>query len=822
MRFDCKKFIGVVVLSIFWAGMPGLMAKAESDYLSMAKEALKDGVYDVAEGFARKALKQEQNLEAIFTIARIYIAQKKAMDAVKMLSQVNADSISSDEKGRLYFLLGMAYEIAGDNEKAADLFKNAAMLLSDGQDAAKAVKKMTEAYEKASLIPVAKKALVAFQVEKSIPGLAREQAGFLAAELEYKRGNYDKARGLLEDFIADYPDSAFLPTAYFYLADIYLKQGNQQEALDIYDKMQKAYAGNKQVLTYALEGKIWLNIKNENIDEAKALFQRLISDAKPNNDEVLFIQATIAFKEKDFALAEKALKQLVEDYSDSKWFLPALYWLAESLANQGEYSKAVTFYMRVISNPDTPSRDENLLNDAYYGLAWAYLHQNMYKEAISAFRQLSDISDDDMVKASALCHVADALQEKGSYEEAIEQYQKIEEKYPDGYFSDYITYQIGNCLLKMEDYDKAILTYKEFLGKFPSSSFKQDVIYNLAIAYFNKGAYDETIEALKRLDNSKRMQSHIIYITALSYYNLGRYKNALHLFRALLDKEHDLPNRPDVEYELAWSYYRLGREKEAYKRFRDIVDKYPDEPITQEVLLWLIEDAISSKKFEIARQYIEKFKKRYKSSLLYWTVLYDEAWLSYLKGGKEQAVQGLSYIINTLAEKTQPKEEFSNALLARAYIYKEMGKKDEALADLKRVVDLGLGNLKKAYITMADVYKSMGRIADAIYSLNQALKCLPQTGNASLQFKIGELWQEAGEIGKAIDAYVKVVYSYSGDNELSAKACMRAARLYEKKGDLENAKQLYNKIISMAVPDAQRAKERLAEIKEESGDSKKK
>ena len=777
------------------------------DFLYMAKEALRDKIYDVAENFAKKAIDQTHSIDAVFTLAQVYIEEGKGVKAIEILSDVDKAGLANEEKGGFYGLMGSAYMLLEEYEKAGDFFKRSVPLLDSQEKASDAVKKMYLAYKKAGLISIAKKALLAFQSSQNIPQMAKEQASFLLAEIAYKTGDLAKARQLLDSFITNYPDSAFLPMTYFYLADICVKEGKDEDAMALYDKMEKAYSNNKQVLGYALQGKIWLALKKNDMEKAKALLDKLGKEASVSEDSLLFLKATIAFKNKDYKEAQKGFSEIVDNYKDSQWFLSAMYWLAESLANQGENDKAIELYLDVISRAN--AENQQLVNDAYYGLAWAYLHKGDYKEAMSAFQQLADISDDETVKVSALCHVADTLQEKGNYKEAIEQYQKIEELYPDGYFSDYIAYQIGNCLLKLEDYDGAILAYKEFLEEFNDSSFRQDVIYNLAIAYFNKGNYSSTIDVLKLLPEDKQTQSHIVYITALSYYNMGRYKNALHLFRALLQKEPNLPNRVDVEYELAWSYYRLGREKEAYKRFRDIVEKYPKEAISQEVLLWLIEDAISSKKFEVARQYLQKFEERYPDSVLYWTAMYDRAWLEYLDGKVEKSLKLFSELIERLEGLSDKGEELADARLARAYIYKEQGRKEEALEDLKKVVESGKGNLKKAYIDMADVYEAMGRISDSIYSLSQALKYLPKDGNCALQFRIGALWQSAGEIDKAIDAYMKVIYSYKDDEELVAKACVRAGRLYEKKGDVKNAKQLYNKASLLKGPDAKVALERL-------------
>ncbi|MBF0594790.1 MAG: tetratricopeptide repeat protein [Candidatus Omnitrophica bacterium] len=60
----------------------------------------------------------------------------------------------------------------------------------------------------------------------------------------YQKGRYTQAKELFHEYVAQYPDSAILRIALYYLAHCYQIQGDEKEALVIYNRIIAAYGSD--------------------------------------------------------------------------------------------------------------------------------------------------------------------------------------------------------------------------------------------------------------------------------------------------------------------------------------------------------------------------------------------------------------------------------------------------------------------------------------------------------------------------------------------------------------------------------------------------
>jgi len=84
---------------------------------------------------------------------------------------------------------------------------------------------------------------------------------------------------------------------------------------------------------------------------------------------------------------------------------------------------------------------------------------------------------------------------------------------------------------------------------------------------------------------------------------------------------------------------------------------------------------------------------------------------------------------------------------------------------------------------------------------------------AGIQLKIAEVKEAQGKPDEAVGEYLKVTYVYPEDNALVTKALLRVGTLYENKENFKEALKIYNKVISLNVPEAKFAQERIEWIK---------
>ncbi len=801
-------FLIVVIAVIF----PCLGLTQDAD-LEVARKALEDGFYDIAEGILKKY--SAENLlyqdQARVLLAKVYAKEGKRKSAFKILLEMRSlPDLEPDLRLDVYQTLISLYREVNDLDSALTLAKEM-IDLQDQKIRAKGLELASDIYlskeEYSSAITLLQKF-----IGKDVPRQVREIARFKLAQVYYEKQDLDKAKNLFEHFIYDFPESEYLSSAYFFLGKINYELGHYEEAIEYFDKVSLIYK-NQEWGGYALQGKAWALLRMGKLDQAEEVLKKARMYLGRETDALAFAEGYLALKKGEFKKAIEKFRSVLAKYPDTEWKADIYFGLAESLFHVERYSESYTYYQKAISSLGlTHPLSSDILINAYYGLAWSSLKLGKFKEAIEIFKKISNLTTDEFAKLNALVNVGDVLISMGKYEDAIDHFNELLAKHPDSYYSDYILLQIGIAYMKLKKYDQAILYFKQAIKDYPSSRYTNDLKYNLALACFNLGDFESAIsllEGLKKEHSDESYQPHLDYILATAYFNIKEFKSALHLFRKVLTRLEDEKLKPELEYELAWCYYRLGRKSEAMKRFRDLVDKYPESILAKEVLIWLAEKCISEGKYAQSEVYLKDYIKRYPNSSGIFKVRYDLAWIYAMKGQYNQAVEMFKKYMNVSNNPMQGEYR-----IALAYLLRQKGKYNDALELLRWVIKNEVGLSTKAYEEMSKVYYEMGRLADSAYALEKVAESLTGREKAQYLYQIGKIWEEAGEMDKAVEFYLKVGYNPEVPTSVQSQALLKSARIYERKGDIDKALKLYEKVKVLGGPESKLAQEKLEEYKE--------
>jgi tetratricopeptide (TPR) repeat protein len=90
---------------------------------------------------------------------------------------------------------------------------------------------------------------------------------------------------------------------------------------------------------------------------------------------------------------------------------------------------------------------------------------------------------------------------------------------------------------------------------------------------------------------------------------------------------------------------------------------------------------------------------------------------------------------------------------------------------------------------------------------------IPVREMAGIQMKIAEVKEAQGKFDDAAEEYLKVTYVYPEDSPMVTKALLRVGAIYENKEKFKEALKIYDKVLSMDVPEAKFAQERIDWIK---------
>ncbi|MDD4650188.1 MAG: tetratricopeptide repeat protein, partial [Desulfoplanes sp.] len=157
-------------------------------------------------------------------------------------------------------------------------------------------------------------------------------------------------------------------------------------------------------------------------------------------------------------------------------------------------------------------------------------------------------------------------------------------------------------------------------------------------------------------------------------------------------------------------------------------------------------------------------------------------------------------------------------LLAKAGMEMELGYEDAALRDYGILMQENPGRVpleKQLKLALLGQQKRQWTWAQGILEgLWDKRALVDEQIRAEILFWLGEGAQSQGKLGKALEYYLRLAWSYPGQNIWAVTAMYRAGLIYEKRGEFEAAKRLYSSVLKHSDRASQKkaAKARIASV----------
>jgi TolA-binding protein len=639
-----------------------------------------------------------------------------------------------------------------------------------------------------------------------------KDSSFKIVECLYNLKDYKGLKERIKNYLKIYSkDAATVTYLQFYMAEADYYLDNLDDAIQEYTSVLKANPDPKiQALTRLGQG--WAYLKLKQYKEAESVLQ----DISPENlekrsAEVLLLAKAMLFAGTErFDLAKNTYGELQNLSADQLVLLQASLGKADALYNLTEYKEAIDVYKRALekSEKELSPGSAEIVDKLHYSLAWAYLKQGEFKEAIKEFQKIVKSSDDKIVKVSALCQIGDAYQDSQDYAKAQETYDIILKDYPDSFYVDYVQYQLGLTLLKASNYDGAILSFLTLKKNFPDSKLLDDATYALGLAYFQRQDYNASKEIFQKFQeeySGSSMKAQALYLLGTSLYNLAKFQEAVEVFKNIIRLySQDAELTQKAEYEIADCFYQMGNETEAMERFKQLRSKYPDSSLTAEIMWWLGSYYYRHNELELSRRYFSSLIQDFPKSSLVADAYYALASTFEEESNHEQAIDNFRKVAES------GKADLSGqAAIAIADIYAKEDKSEQAVGAYKDVIRGYPGLTSLVYPKMADLFYKTNDFSQALDYFRKSLEIVPPREMPNMQFRIAESLQAQSKTDEAIEAYLKVSYLYSENSSLTVKALLRVAALYEDKDNSKEAANIYKRIIALNTEEAKYAQERL-------------
>jgi TolA-binding protein len=788
----------------------------EEESFYVAQKAFDDGFYDVAMSLLKRFLdnypSSERASQANLLIGQCYFNQNKFLDALNKFEELLNRSESKDIQDALIYWIAEVHFRGNNFNKAKSYYQ-----------------RIIDDYPNSSYVQAAyyslgwclfqeqkyREAITYFnKLEEKFPAQAQSRDSALKIveclyNLKDYKGLKDKAKSYLKVYAKD-SDKSSVITFYLAEADYYLD--NFADAIEGFSKVIKNSADERiQALASMEMG--WAYLKLKQYNQALQIFTQIKENAleKKSRDVLLLGRAILAFESGNYLEARDVYGQLIQSASETMVAVQAYLGKADAVYNLGEYKTSIGLYKEGLSKAASDASPGEIVDKLHYGLAWAFLKDGEFKEAIREFQKIVKSSEDRIVKASALCQIGDTYQDAGDYVRAQETYDTILKDYAESFYGDYVQYQLGVTLLKQSNYDAAVMSFLTLKKNYPKSKLVDDASYALGLAYFQRQDYNASKEVFQKFleefgDSLLRPQA--MYLLGTSLYNLGAFNEAIETFKNVIrNYSHDVDLVQKSEYEIADCYYRLGNEQEAMNRFNSLRAKYPDSKLAAEIVWWLGQYNYVHNNPTVAKRYFSSLIQDFPKSELITDAYYALGSISTEDAKYEEALEYFQKVLEL-----DKSDLAGQAAVAIADIYIKQDKSGSAVQAYKGVVDRYPHLANVIYPKVGDLFFKNGNFDDALAYYKKSLEVVPLKDTAEIQFKIGETLQSQSRIPDAIEEYLKVAYLYSENKDYAAKALLRVAKIYEDSDNFQEAQAVYKKLVSLEVPESKYAQERIEEI----------
>ncbi|SDB48041.1 Tetratricopeptide repeat-containing protein [Flavobacteriaceae bacterium MAR_2010_188] len=304
--------------------------------------------------------------DAMYELANQYVKSNDINKANSMYDRLTSEYKNSIFVSKVLLRQGLTYYNSNDNEQALRKFKEVASSYRNSEEAVQAVATARLIY-----IDLGRVDEYAAWVKTldyiDVTDAELESATYLAAEKQYLDNNTDNAIKQFNSYLKEFPNGQNALKAHFYIAELYNKKGQPENAQTHYEYVISRPSGEftEQALVKVSES--YLNAKSWN--KALPLLERLEREADyPQN--IIYAQSNLMnayFNLKNYSSAEAyAEKVLNNSKIDNKVKSDAQTIIARSAIEMGDEAKARVAYAKVEKIAQGALAAEALYYNAYF------------------------------------------------------------------------------------------------------------------------------------------------------------------------------------------------------------------------------------------------------------------------------------------------------------------------------------------------------------------------------------------------------------------------------------------------------------------------
>ncbi len=513
--------------------------------------------------------------------------------------------------------------------------------------------------------------------------------------------------------------------------------------------------------------------------------------------------------------------------AEGEWSLRASLGAAQLAFAAGDYERAGRHFQAIVDA--APTLFEG--GEARFGLGQVAEKRKRFREALGSFETYLETSPTSPRRPRCLIHIGDCHYFLGEWDEARIAYRSLAEDHEQSSLVDDAVYRWALTEEKAGD-DVAMAERLQWLLNHGDEQFRREAAWRLARRADAGGETLSAISVLKTLVALGPEGRHAVSGGLL----LGRLllaegddAGALSHYDTLLKGATLGEFRPEAEAGMIRALLRVGRGAEAERRWSELSQGTPLAEADHAELLLAFGRAAQGVDGDQAAGYFADCVARFPGSdagpwALYELALmdsksgnYDEAIVRFDQligrfGDHLAALQGAVKAAGVLYRQGQfaaASERYESAMMMNddpppellyysALAFEKSERYNEALGRVQTLLARHPEDelVPDAMMKVGYLLQMMGQFERATLAYRNAELFQDREGKARLHFWIGDCYEASGDPDAALAEFLKVGYMYGDQGLWGVTATLRAALLYERSGDLRQARQLFERIFA--------------------------
>ena len=381
---------------------------------------------------------------------------------------------------------------------------------------------------------------------------------------------------------------------------------------------------------------------------------------------------------------------------------------------------------------------------------------------------------------------------------------------------------IGRCFLCQNKVNEALNKFLEGLSDLRASDIKDALYYWVAEAYFRKKAYPEAAIYYKRLiteyPQSAYITDYLNFYLAEAFYYQEKFEEAESFYEKALAGASSPKAKNLFNLSLGWNALK----RKNYARAKEIFTQIPlselDERSQGICLLGRATLSAYENNFSEALAIFNGLIDSAKDNEILLQAYLGEADCFFGEAKYEDAALAYQNVLSNPDIENVDKKFLSRVYSSKAQSHFfsgassfERGNIEQALAEYEKALDSPDKNMvNQAATVMAKIYKDEAHFDKAIRYLQKAQETAKAEDKPYLIFQTAECYEEEAKFSQAIERYAEIASLYNENNPFFVKALLRIARIYENGGQIKEAKDAYQKVMSFNIKEADYAREKFA------------